>query len=115
MQAIIISSSPESRPTYQMEPAGVAQIESKEVDLAPGALQVIPLSYRDEGQPSILKFIRFGLPRPTLPEQIITNCYVPLRGPEPPIVEVSAPGANEVKYTLRRWEPFHHGESGLID
>ena len=111
MQAIIISSSPESGPTYQMEPAGVARIESKEVDLASSALQVIPPSDRDEGQPSILKFMRSGLPRPTLPERILTNCYVPPRGPEPPRVEVSASGANEVKYTLRRWEPFHSGES----
>ena len=34
-----------------------------------------------------------------------------LRGPKPPRVEVSAPGANEVKYIMRRWEPFHYRES----
>ena len=55
--------------------------------------------------------MRFGLPRPTLPERIITNYYAPPCGPEPPRVEVSAPGADKVKYILRRWEPFHHGES----
>ena len=26
-------------------------------------------------------------------------------------MEVSAPGADEVKYIMRRWEPFHRGES----
>ena len=55
--------------------------------------------------------MRSRLPRPTLPERIITNCYVPPRGPEPPRVELSAPGADEVKYIMRCWEPFHRGES----
>ena len=55
--------------------------------------------------------MRSGLPRPTLSERIITNCYVPPRGPKPPRVEVSASGADEVKYIMRRWEPFHRGES----
>ena len=47
-----------------------------------------------------------GLPRPPLPEWIITNSYAPSGGPEPPRVEVSAPGADEVKLIMRRWEPF---------
>ena len=72
---------------------------------------MIPPSDRDEGQPRRSKFMQSGLPRPTFPERIITNCYVPLRGSEPPRVEVSAPGADEVKYIMRRWEPFHRGES----
>ena len=41
-----------------------------------------------------------GLPRPTLPNRIITNCYAPPRGPEPPRVEVSAPGADKVKHIM---------------
>ena len=111
VQAIIIPGSPESGPIDQTEPAGVAWIESKEANLVPSALQVIPLFDRVEGQPSRSKFMRSGLPRPTLSERIITNCYVPLRGPEPPRVEVSAPGADELEYIIRRWEPFHRGES----
>ena len=80
MQAIIILGSPESRPTYQTEPAGVARLESKKVDTVPGALQVIPPSYQAEGQPGRSKFMRSGLPRPTLSDQIITSCYAPPRG-----------------------------------
>ena len=110
MQAIIIPGSPESGPTNQTEPARVARIESKEADPVPSALPVIPPFYRDEGQPSRSKFMRSGLPRPTLSERIITNCYAFPRGPEPPIVEVSAPGADEVKRIMRHWEPFHRGE-----
>ena len=110
VQVIIIPGSPESGPIDQTEPAGVARIESKEADPVPSALQVIPPSDRDEGQPSRLKFIRSELPRPTLPEQIITNCYAPLHGPEPPRVEIS-PGADEVKRIMRHWESFHRGES----
>ena len=48
-QAIIIPGSPESGPSDQTEPAGVARLESKEVDPVPSALQVIPPSDRDEG------------------------------------------------------------------
>ena len=111
MQAIIIPGSPESGPTDQTKSAWVARIESKEADPVPSALQVIPPSDRAEGQPSRSKFMRSELPTPTLPERIITNCYAPLRGQEPPRVEVSALGADEVKHIMRRWEPFHRGES----
>ena len=72
---------------------------------------MIPPSDRAEGQPSRSKFMQSGLPRPTFPERIITNRYAPPCGPEPSRVEVSAPGADEVKYIMRRWEPFHRGES----
>ena len=46
-----------------------------------------------------------------MPKQIITNCYAPPRGLELLRVEVLAPGADEVKYIMRCWEPFHCGES----
>ena len=55
--------------------------------------------------------MRSGLPRPKRLEQVITNNYLPPRGPEPPRVEISAPGKEEVKKILRRWEPFHRGAS----
>ena len=55
--------------------------------------------------------MRSGLPRPSWPDQVITDNYLPLHGPEPERVEVSTPGAEEVKDILRRWEPFHHGVS----
>ena len=111
MQAIVISGSLYPGLTDQTEPAGVARIESKEADPVLSALQVIPPSDRDEGRPSRSKFMRSGLLRPPLPERVITNCYAPPRGPEPPRVEVSAPGADEVKYIMRRWDPFHRGEA----
>ena len=108
MQAIVIPGYPEPGATDQSELAGVARTESKEADPVPSALQVIHPS--DEGRPIRLKFMRSGLPRPPLPERIITNSYAPPR-PEPSKVEVSAPGADEVKLIMRRWEPFHHGEA----
>ena len=99
------------RLTDQTEPARVTRIESKEADLVPSALKVIPPSDRAEGQPSRSKFMLSELPRPTLSDRIITDCYAPPHGPKLPRVEVSALGANEVKYIMRRWEPFHRGES----
>ena len=44
-------------------------------------------------------------------ERIITNYYASPRGPEPPRVKISASEANEVKYVMHRWEPFHRGEA----
>ena len=52
-----------------------------------------------------------GLPWPKRPDQVITNNYLPPRGPEPPRVEISAPREEDVKEILRRWEHFHCGES----
>ena len=109
MQAIVIPGSPEPGVTDQMEPVGVVRTESKEADPVSSALQVIHPS--DDGRPGRSKFMRSGLPRPPLPERIITNSYTPPRGPEPPRVEVSALGADEVKFIMRRWEPFHRGEA----
>ena len=81
--------------------------ESNEGDPAPRALQVIPPSDQGEEQPRKSKFMRFGLPKPNRPDQVITNNYLPPRGPEPPRGEISVPGIEEVKDILRRWEPFH--------
>ena len=55
--------------------------------------------------------MRSGLPKPKRPDQVITHNYIPPRGPEPPRIEISAPGEEEVRKILRRWEPFHRGES----
>ena len=108
---IIIPGSPESRPMDQMETARATRIESKEADPIPSALQVIPPPDRAEGQPSRSKFMRSRLPKPKLSDRIIIDCYAPPRGSEPPKVEVSVPGVDEVKDIIRRWEPFHRGES----
>ena len=57
MQAIIIPGSPELGPSDQMEPMGVARVESKEADSVPSVLQVIPPRDRAKGQPSRSKFM----------------------------------------------------------
>ena len=77
MKAIVIPGSPEPGPMDQMEPAGVARIESKSADPVSSALQVIPPSDRDEGRPSRSKFMRSGVPKPPLPERI---CHAPNPG-----------------------------------
>ena len=109
MQAIINPGSPEPGATDQTEPAGMARTGSKEADSVSSALQVIHPS--DEGRPGRSKFMWSGLLRPPLPESIITNSYAPPRGPDPPRVEVSALGTDEVKFIMRPWEPFHLGEA----
>ena len=110
-QAIIIPCSPELGPRGGTEPSGVSRSELNGDDPAPSALQVIPHSDRVEEQPSRSKYMRYGLPRPHRPDQVITDSYLPPRGLEPLRVKVSAPGAEEVKDILHRWEPFHRGAS----
>ena len=110
-QAITIPGSPELGPTGGAEPDGASRSESNEGDPAPRALQVIPPSDRGEEKPSKSKYMRSGLPKPNQPDQVITHNYLPPSGPEPPRVEISTPGVEEVKDILRRWEPFQLGAS----
>ena len=78
------------------------QSELNEDDLAPRALQIIPPSDQGEGSQNRSEFMRSNLPRPKRPNQVITNNYIPSRGPEPLRVEISAPREEEVKRILRR-------------
>ena len=110
-QAIIIPCSPELELTGGAEPDGAGRSESNEGDPAPRALQVIPPLDRGEEQPSKSKYMRSGLPKPNRSDQVITQNYLPPRGPEPLRVEILALGVEEVKDILRRWEPFHRGAS----
>ena len=110
-QAIIIPGSPELELTGGAKPDGADRSKPNEGNPAPRALQVIPPLDQGKERPSKSKHMRYGLPRPHRPNQVITQNYLPPRGPEPPRVEVSAPGVEEVKDILRRWEPFHRGAS----
>ena len=112
-QAFIIPCPPELEPTDGAELDGAGQSKLNEGDPTPRALQVIPPLDRGEEQPSKSKYMRSGLPRPHRLEQVITYNYLPPAGPEPPRVEVSAPGVEKVNDILRSWEPFHRGASAV--
>ena len=101
-RAITIIGSLELGPTGGAEPDGAGRSESNEGDPAPQALQVIPPSDRGEEPPRKSKHIRSGLPKSSWLAQVITHNYLPPRGPEPPRVEISALGEEEVKDILRR-------------
>ena len=68
-------------------------------------------SDRGEEPPSRSEYMRSDLPTLKRPDQVITNNYLPPRGPEPSRFEISVPGEGEVKEILRRWKLFHHGAS----
>ena len=106
-RAITIPGSPELGPTGESKPDGAGQPKLDKGDPALRALQVILPSDQGKERPSKSKFMRSGLPRPTRPVEVLTLNYLPPHGPEPPRVEISAPGVEEVKGILRRWEPFH--------
>ena len=94
-------------PTIGPESKGVGRSYSNEGDPASRALQLILPSSQGEGPQNSSEFMGSGLPRPKRTDQVITNNYLPPRGSEPLRVEISAPGEEEVKKILRRWEPFH--------
>ena len=98
-------------PTGESESIGASQPELNVGDPAPQALQVILPSDQGEERPSKSKFTRSGLPKPTHPVEVLTLNYLPPLGPEPPRVEISAPGVEKVKGILPRWEPFHREAS----
>ena len=110
-RAITIPGSPELGPTIGLESDGADRSDSNEGDPAPRALQVILPSDQGEEPQSRSEYMRSGLPRPKRPDQVITNNYLPPSGSEPPRVEISAPGEEEVKKILCCWEPFHRGAS----
>ena len=112
-RAITIPGSLELGPTGGPESYGVSRSKSNEGDPVLRPLQVIPPSDRGEEPPSRSEYIRSGLPRPKRPDQVITNNYLPPRGPEPPRVEISAPREEEVKEILRHWDTFHCGASAV--
>ena len=107
-RAITILGSLELGPSIGPDPD---RSESNKDDSALRALQIIPPSYPGEGSQSRSEFMQSGLPKPKRPDHVITHNYIPPRGPEPPRVEILAPGKEEVRKILRCWEPFHSGES----
>ena len=107
-RAIIISGSPETGSNDRLD---IGDDVLGEAVLAPPAIQTILLPAQVGSQPSRSEFTYIGLKRPKLPDRIITNSYLPARGPAPPKEEVSALGLEDVKRIVHRWTPFNRGES----
>ena len=99
-RAITIPSSPELGLTDGPESDGAGRLESNEGHPTPRVLQVILPLDRGEEPLSRSEYMRSDLPRPKRSDQVITNNYLPSRGPEPPRVEISALGEEEVKKIL---------------
>ena len=95
--AITIPGSPELGPTCGPKSDGADRSESNEGDPTLRALQVIQPSDTGEVTPRRSEYMRSGLPRPKRPDQVITNNYIPPRRLDPPRVEISALGEEEVK------------------
>ena len=104
---ITISGSLELGLTIGPEPDGAGRSEPNEGR----SLQVILPADPGEEPRSRSEYIRSDMPRPKWPDQVITNKYLPPYGSEPPRVEISAPGKEDLKKILCRWEPFHRGAS----
>ena len=82
-RAITILGSPELEPIIGSESDGAGRSDLNEGDSAPRALQVILPSGQGKEPQNRSKFMRSGLPKPKWPDQVITNNYIPPRGPEP--------------------------------
>ena len=73
----------------------------------PSVLQMIPPPVHVGSRQGRSEFTHTGLKMLPLPNRILTNSYLPARGPTPPKEEVSVPGLEDVKYIVRRWKPFN--------
>ena len=110
-QAITIPGSPVRRSNNRLDIGDDALGESREAAPTQSALQMIPLPVHVGSRPGRSEFTRTGLKRQPLPDRILTNSYLPTRGPIPPKEKVSVPGLEGVKHIVHRWKPFNRGES----
>ena len=107
-QAIIILGSPETGSNDRLD---IGDDVLGEAVLTPSALHTIPPPIQVGSRPGRFEFTRIGLKRPLLPDRIVTNSYLPARGPTHPKEEVSVLGLEEFKHIVHRWKPFNRGES----
>ena len=49
--------------------------------------------------------------KPLFPDRMLVNSYLPPRGPDPPVEEVTVPGLKGAQEIIDRWRPFNRGES----
>ena len=117
MQAILIPGSLEMGSSDQPGPEDVALGEPGEVTPIPPALQVIHPPDWAESQLDMPKLARIGCRRSLLPDRILLNSYLPLRGPAFVMEEVIVPGPKYIKHIIHRWKPYNQGEStaGRLD
>ena len=109
--AIIIPGSPETGSNDRLDIGDDALGESGETVPTPLALQMIPPPVQVRSQSDKSEFTRIGLKRPPLSDRVLTNSYIPARGPTSPKEEVSVPWLEDVKHIVHRWKPFNRGES----
>ena len=111
VKAIVISSSPEMSVDVQPAMGNFTLEESREGSLVPAALQVVHPPEQATGQVDRAKYTWASRRKPLLPDRMLVNSYLPLRGPTPPMEEVTVPrseGAQEIVY---RWRSFNRGKS----
>ena len=87
--------------------------ESGEAALNPSTLQIIPSPVQVGSRSGKSEFTRTGIKRSPLLDRILTNSYLPARGPAPPKDEVSVPGLEDVKHIVHRWKPFNRDKSAV--
>ena len=102
VQAIIILGSPETGSNDRLDIGENVSRESGVVALISPTLQIIPPSAQVRSQSGRSEFTRTGLKRPSLPDWILMNSYLPTCGSAPPKEEVSAPGLEDVKHIVCR-------------
>ena len=112
-QAIIIPGSPETGSNDRLDIGYDALGELGEASLTPSALQMIPSPVQVGSRPGKSEFTHTGLKRSPLLDRILTNSYLPTRGPAPSKEEVSVPGLEDVKHIVHRWKPFNRDKSAV--
>ena len=110
IQTIVIPASLEMGSNDQPGPKNIAREEPWEEAPIPLALQVVHPSERTESRLGATRLAQTGRKRPLPPDQILLNSYLPPRGPDSVMEEVTAPGPDDIKSILHRWRPFNQSE-----
>ena len=99
VQAIIISSFPEMGLNDQPGLGNVTLAESREASPVLATFQVVHPAEPATCRLDRAKYTRTGYRKPLLPNRMLVNSYLPPRGPDPPMEEVTVPepeGAQEI-------------------
>ena len=110
MQAIVVPGSLETGSNDQSGLEDITHGEPRESTPIPPTLQVVRPPDQLEIRPGNAKLVLPGRKRPLPPDRILLNSYLPPRGPASAMEEVTAPGPDDIKLILHRWNPFNRGE-----
>ena len=110
VQAIVILGSLDMSMNDQPTTGDVSMEEPREASPVPATLQVVHPPEEATGWLDRAKYTRTGYRKPLVPDHMLVNSYLPLRGLAPPMEEVTVPRPEGAQEIVNLWGPFNRGE-----